>query len=66
LHPEKTKVVHFDEEFRFLGFAFKKDYLTLPDGKVKKYKDKVRNVTRRQQGKNLGEMLKRLNEIVRG
>jgi RNA-directed DNA polymerase len=66
MHPEKTKVVHFDEGFRFLGFDFKKDYLTLPDAKVKKYKDKIREVTRRQQGINLDGMLKKLNEIVRG
>ncbi|WP_217635258.1 group II intron reverse transcriptase/maturase [Paenibacillus sp. yr247] len=66
MHPEKTKVVHFDEGFRFLGFDFKKDYLILPDAKVKKYKDKIREVTRRQQGINLDGMLKKLNEIVRG
>ncbi len=42
MHPEKTKVVHFDEGFRFLGFDFWKDYLILPDVKVKKYKDKIR------------------------
>ncbi len=53
IHPEKTKVVHFDEGFRFLGFDFWKDYLVLPETKVKKYKDKIREVTRRQQGNNL-------------
>lgn len=66
MHPEKTKVVHFDNGFRFLGFDFWKDYLILPDVKVKKYKDKVRHVTRRQQGNNLGEMFKNLNEVARG
>lgn len=66
MHPEKTKVVDFDEGFRFLGFDFWKDYVTLPDAKVKKYKDKIRNATRRQQGKNLSGMLKKLNEITRG
>lgn len=66
MHPEKTKVVHFDEGFRFLGFEFWKDYLILPEVKVKKYKDKVREITRRQQGNNLSEMIKKLNEVVRG
>lgn len=66
MHPEKTKVVHFDEGFRFLGFDFWKEYLILPDSKVKKYKDKVRKITRRQQGNNLGEMIKKLNEVARG
>jgi group II intron reverse transcriptase/maturase len=66
MHPEKTKVVHFDEGFRFLGFDFWKDYLILPEVKVKRYKDKIRKVTRRQQGNNLSEMIKKLNEVVRG
>ncbi|KWX89226.1 hypothetical protein AMQ83_01890 [Paenibacillus riograndensis] len=66
MHPEKTKVVDFDEGFRFLGFDFRRKYVTLPEAKVKKYKDKIRNATRRQQGNNLNEMLKKLNEIIRG
>jgi RNA-directed DNA polymerase len=66
MHPEKTKVVHFDEGFRFLGFDFWKEYLILPDTKVKKYKDKVRKITSRQQGNNLSEMIKKLNEVSRG
>jgi RNA-directed DNA polymerase len=66
MHPEKTKVVHFDDGFRFLGFDFWKEYLILPDAKVKKYKDKVRKITHRQQGNNLGEMIKKLNEVSRG
>jgi RNA-directed DNA polymerase len=37
----------------------------LPDAKVKKYKDKVRKITRRQQGDNLEEMIKKLNEVPR-
>ena len=66
MHPEKTKVVHFDEGFRFLGFDFWKDYLILPEAKMEKYKDKVRKLTRRQQGNNLNEMIKKLNEVTRG
>lgn len=66
MHPEKTKVVHFDEGFRFLGFNFWKGYVVLPDEKVKKYKDKIRKITRRQQGNNLDGMIKKLNEVVRG
>ncbi|MCE3203658.1 group II intron maturase-specific domain-containing protein [Paenibacillus sonchi] len=41
-------------------------YVILPDAKVKKYKDKIRNAVRKQQGNNLNEMLKTLNEIIRG
>jgi RNA-directed DNA polymerase len=40
--------------------------MMIPDAKVKKYKDKDRVVTRRKQGSNLFEMIKKLNEMVRG
>lgn len=59
-------MVHFKEGFRFLGFDFWKDYLIVPEVKVKRYKDKIRKITRRQQGNNLSEMIKKLNEVVRG
>jgi RNA-directed DNA polymerase len=66
MHPEKTKVVHFDEGFRFLGFNFWKEFLVFPKDKVKKQKDKIRKITKRQQGRNLEEMIMKLNEVVRG
>jgi hypothetical protein len=66
MHPEKTKIVHFDEGFQFLGFNFWKEYMVLPEKKMKKYQDKVRHITRRQQKKNAEDMIKRLNEVIRG
>ncbi|WP_342421450.1 group II intron reverse transcriptase/maturase [Paenibacillus sp. FSL E2-0178] len=66
MHPEKTKVVDFKEGFRFLGFDFRRNYVSLPEAKMKKYKEQIRNATRRQQGTNLEGMLKKLNEIIRG
>lgn len=61
MHTEKTKVVHFDEGFRFLGFDFWKDYMILPEERAKKFKDKIR-----QQGRSLVEMIRKLNEVIRG
>ncbi|MEG9299123.1 group II intron reverse transcriptase/maturase [Mangrovibacillus sp. Mu-81] len=66
MHPEKTKVVHFDEGFRFLGLDFWSDFLILPNDKVKKLKEKVRRITRRQQGRNVKQMIYKVNEVVRG
>lgn len=66
MHPEKTKVVHFDEGFRFLGFGFWKDYMVLPEERAQKFKDKIRHLSRRQQGKSLEEMIYKLNEVIRG
>lgn len=66
MHPEKTKVVHFDEGFRFLGFELWKDFMVLPDTRVNKFKNRIRHLSRRQQGKSLEEMIRKLNEVIRG
>src|SRR5690625_5965350 len=65
MHTEKTKIVHFDEGFRFLGFDFWKKYMVLPEDRVRKYKDRIRHLSRRQQGKNLEETIRELNEVDR-
>lgn len=66
MHPEKTKVVHFDDGFRFLGFNLWKDYLILPEKRMMKFKNAIRHLTRRQQGKGLEQVIKRLNQTIRG
>lgn len=66
MHPEKTRVVHFDQGFRFLGFDFWKNYLILPKERLSKFKDDVRRLTRRQQGKGIDQVIKRLNQSLRG
>lgn len=66
MHPEKTKIVHFSEGFRFLGFYFKKNYMTLHEDRLKKYKDKIRQLTRRHQGKSTEDVIRKLNEVIRG
>ena len=35
MRPDKTKIVHFDEGFRFLGFDFWQDYMVLPEDRVR-------------------------------
>src|SRR5690625_5409581 len=64
IYPEKTKVVHFDEGFRFLGFNFWREYMVLPEDRVRKYQDRIRYLSRRQQGKNLEEVIRRLNKDI--
>lgn len=66
MHPGKTRVVHFDEGFRFLGFDLWKNYLILPDKRLSKFKDDVRKLTRRHQGKSTEQVIKRLNQSLRG
>jgi len=66
MHPEKTKIVHFKEGFRFLGFDFWWDYMVLPEERVKGFQDRIRHLSRRQQGKSTEEMIRKLNEVIRG
>jgi RNA-directed DNA polymerase len=69
VHPEKTKIVdNYEEPFIFLGYVFKKGYFHSPSDKaVKKFKQSIKEVTKRNLTVNLEEFVKhRLNPIVRG
>lgn len=69
IHPEKTKIVdNLEEPFTFLGYIFKKGYFHSPSDKaVKKFKESIKMVTKRNQTVGLEEFVKhRLNPIIRG
>jgi len=70
LSPEKTKVVHIDNGFDFLGWNFRKYRGTLlikPSRKnAQAFYDKVKEVVRSHLPKTQGELLMRLNPILRG
>jgi len=70
LSPEKTKVVHIDNGFDFLGWNFRKYRGTLlikPSRKnAQAFYDKVKEVVRSHLPKTQGELLWRLNPILRG
>lgn len=66
IHPEKTRVVSFEQNFEFLGFKFYWKFTRPREKSLKNFKDKVRNATRRQQGNNLQFVISKLNPIVRG
>lgn len=40
--------------------------MVLPEERAQKFKDKIRHLSRRQQGKSLEEMIYKLNEVIRG
>lgn len=77
LAPEKTRVVHIDEGFDFLGFTIRRQrkrgaqkyyVYTKPSKKaIQSIKDKVKDRTRRSnQHMETGELLLRLNRMLRG
>jgi RNA-directed DNA polymerase len=67
LHPEKTRIVYHKEgSFDFVGFLIHRRYLWPRVTTLLKFKDKVRMATRRQQGRNVQEVIRLLNPILRG
>ena len=74
LHPEKTRIAemnHPGEYFDFLGYRFKlskKGKITrFPSPKSEKQlRVKLREITRRANGKSMEEIIRRCNRILRG
>lgn len=67
LHPEKTRIVHHEKEsFEFVGFLIHRRYLWPRHRSLTKFKDRVRFLTRRQQPRNIGEVIRILNYALRG
>jgi len=65
LSAEKTKVTTFQEGFDFLGFRLGPHTLKARLKSVEKFKDNIRQVTRRSHNLD-AEVIKRLNARVRG
>jgi len=69
LHSTKTRVVHINEGFEFLGFLFKRGYSVYiyPRHKaVKAFRDKVRKITGRKNPYRMSEMVRKLNKVIIG
>ena len=68
LHPEKTRVVDASQPggFDFLGYHFERGYKWPREKSLKKFKDAIREQTRRTNGHSLEAILCRLNRTLRG
>jgi len=69
IHPEKTRIVDsWEESFIFLGFEFKPwERLSVPEFKKQQFKEKIKEITKRNQTVNLEVLIKtRLNPVIRG
>lgn len=66
LHETKTRLTDFGAGFEFLGFRFRRYRLGVRDKALERLKDKVRLLTRRQQGRNVEAVLADLNPVLRG
>jgi RNA-directed DNA polymerase len=67
LHPEKTRIVNATEEcFEFLGYRFEKGRCYPRRKSLDKFRDKIREITRRNNGQSLDEIISRLNLSLTG
>lgn len=74
LHPEKTKVVYLGkprEYFDFLGYRFMRGKTGslkkfIRDKSLKKLKETIKPLTKRNSGKSLEELIHKLNQILKG
>lgn len=66
LHETKTRLTDFSEGFEFLGFRFRRFRIGVRSKSLDRFKDKVRILTRRQQGRNVDAVLQDLNPVLRG
>jgi len=67
LHPEKTRIIdHKEGTFDFVGFLVHRRYLWPRIKSLEKFKERMKVLTRRQQPKNVEEVIRDLNYALRG
>ena len=62
----KTKLTNVDEGVQFLGFIIRRETLEVNPKRIKRFKDKVKNITRRNSERKLEEVIKELSLVLRG
>lgn len=66
INKEKTHIANVQEGVAYLGFVIRPEFISVNPKKIKSIKDKIRKMTPRNHGKNVEEMIKELNPVLRG
>lgn len=66
INEEKTKITSVYEGIQFLGFVIYKKMLGINPKRIKRFKDKIRGMTKRGTGRKLESIIKDLNPVLRG
>jgi group II intron reverse transcriptase/maturase len=66
VNQEKSKIVHSDEGVSFLGVVIYTEFTLIQKDKIKRFKDRVRKMTRRNSPVNLEKIIAELNPVSRG
>jgi group II intron reverse transcriptase/maturase len=66
VNERKTHIAHSSTGIKFLGVIIGDQYTRIQENKLKAFKIKVKQQTKRNGGSNLAQVLKRLNPVLRG
>lgn len=66
INKEKTHLTDVHKGVAYLGFIIRPKAVSIDPKKVKKFKDRVRELTPRKHGMNVEEMIFRLNPVLIG
>lgn len=66
VNREKTHICHSYKGVKFLGVSIHTMYTRIQPTKIRSFKDKVKQLTRRNGGRNLDDVIDDLNPVLRG
>ena len=66
VNRHKTHIVHSDNGVRFLGVVIHTKYTRIQKDKIRRFKEKVRGITRRNSPVNVEKVIEDLNPLCRG
>ena len=66
VNESKTHIAHSDTGIKFLGVLVKSNYTSIQEKKLKAFKSKVKQLSKRNGGINLVSALNKLNPLLRG
>ena len=66
VNREKTKLTNDRKGVAYLGFIIRNKTVSIHPENIKKFKDRIRELTPRNHGKNLTAIIEELNPVIRG
>lgn len=66
VNKEKTHLTNLSKGVSYLGFIVRRKYVSIHPKKIQKFKERIRELTPRNHGKNVEQMVKELNQYIRG
>lgn len=62
----KTHITSINEGVPYLGFIIRRKMISIHPKRIRKFKDRIRELTPRNSGKNIPMMIEELNPVLRG